>query len=79
MLGIKPDYIFLSLSDIGRNQFNFFQRINILIREVAYAVLFDDQRSFNASPPESSIPRQFLKESEINAYVGIVVIVLSKF
>ena len=30
-------------------------------------------------PPDSAIQRQFLKESEIKLYVGIVVIVLSKF
>ena len=30
-------------------------------------------------PSESSIPLQFLNESEIKAYVGMVVIVLSKF
>ena len=30
-------------------------------------------------PLESLIPLQFLNESEINLYVGIVVMVLSKF
>ena len=30
-------------------------------------------------PADSAIPRQFLNESEIRLYVGIVVIVLSKF
>ena len=30
-------------------------------------------------PPDSDIPRQFLNDSVIRAYVGIVVIVLSQF
>ncbi|MCY1234377.1 hypothetical protein D3C86_1369390 [compost metagenome] len=34
---------------------------------------------FMRLPPEFCIPRQFRKESEIKLYVGIVVVVLSKF